>query len=207
MIVPIINEQEREKAVAKIARARDVATRVQIDIEDGMFVDRFTIFPSDLVDVEWGGLSPEYHLMVDDPTEWIEECVSSKAVKIIGQVERMGNQELFVSDVSTHGVMAGLGLELLTPLSALSKKVLDKVDTILLLSIPTGPSGSEIDERIYAKIRELRNIYAGTIFVDGGVNPETYRRVREAGADEAGSSSYLWQGELAEKLLEFEEKL
>jgi len=207
MIVPIINEHEREKAILKIELAKTVVSRVQIDIEDGMFVDRLTIFPSDLADVEWGQLAVEYHLMVDDPTEWIEECVRANAYKIIGQVERMGNQELFVEDVVRQGIMPGLALELFTPVSALDRKALEKVQTVLLLAIPTGPSGSKLDERIYEKIQALRKIYTGTIFVDGGINPETYKQVLRAGADEAGSSNYLWQGKLAERLLEFEDKL
>lgn len=196
MIVPIINEVEREVVIAKLDMVKKVTNRVQMDVEDGLFVDRLTTFPGDLIDYDFGELSVEYQLMVDDPTEWIEECIEGHAKKVIGQIERMGSQALFIEEVEQHeNVEAGLGLEYTTPVSAIELEALEKAKTILLLAVKTGPSGSKFEEGIIEKIKELRTKYKGTIFIDGGINPETYKKVREAGADEAGSSSYLWSGD------------
>lgn len=204
MIVPIVNEETEEGAKEKLERVKRVGGRVQIDVEDGLFVDRVTAGPRDLVDYDFGSLQVEYHLMVDDPTEWIGECVEASGKKIIGQVERMGSQEYFVAEVESRGrVEAGLALEYNTPLSAIEEEMLTRVKTILLLAIPTGSSGGELKKGIYTKIRRLRERYEGTIFVDGGMTPASYRQVMAAGASEAGSSSYLFSGKLEERLKEF----
>jgi ribulose-phosphate 3-epimerase len=117
----------------------------------------------------------------------------------------MGSQELFIEEVEVNpGVEAGLGVEYTTPISGIEVEVLGRVKTILLVSVPIGFNGGEYQKGIVEKVRNLREIYDGTIFVDGGMNPERYRQVKEAGATEAGASSYLWEGELEERLEEFE---
>lgn len=204
MIVPIVNETNVKEAKRKLEMVKAVSTRVQIDVVDGLFADRLTIGPKDLVEYDFEELSVEYQLMVDDPTEWIEECVEAKAKKIIGHIERMGSQELFIEEVERHvGVEAGLGLEYATPLSGIELEALSKVKTILLLSVETGFNEGEYKEGIVEKIGQLRERFDGTIFVDGGMTPERYRQVIEAGATEAGASSYLWQDEIQKRMKEF----
>jgi len=204
MIVPIINESRVKEVKRKLEMVRGVVERVQIDVADGLFTDHLTIGPKDLLDYDFGEMEVEYHLMVDDPTEWIGECVEAGAKRIIGQIERMGSQGLFVEEVESSGkVGAGLALEYTTPLEAIEREMLVKVKMILLLSIPTGPAGGVWQEGILKKISSLRERYQGEIFIDGGMNPQRYREVLAAGATTAGSSSYLWKDDWEKRLREF----
>jgi ribulose-phosphate 3-epimerase len=173
--------------------------RVHIDIGDGLFTELLTISPADLQEFDLGMMKVDIHLMVDDPTEWIEESVALKPVRLIAQIERMGSQRLFLDTVSSYGVEGGIALKIETPIEGIEEEVLGSCKTILLLAIPAGTTGSPFDKRVLPRIRELRKIYKGSILIDGAINKETYKRVMEAGATEAGANSAWWRREFDEK--------
>ncbi|EKD79986.1 MAG: hypothetical protein ACD_40C00229G0005 [uncultured bacterium] len=195
MITPIIMESDIEVVKEKVGMLRrQQEKRVHFDIGDGLFSELFTIAPADLQALDLGQMRIDFHLLVDDPAEWIEECVALGPKRIIGQIEHMGSKELFVETVAGYGGEAGLALKMETPIEAVGKDMLTRVKTILLLEIPPGTTGSPFDMRVLDKIRELRGKFGGNILVDGGVNPETYKLAIEAGANEAGANSTWWGG-------------
>ena len=116
--------------------------------------------------------------------------------RIIGQVERMGSQELFLKTIEGYEqkTVGGLALKVETPIEALDTDSLQLAKVVLLLSVPAGTSGSEFDKRVIEKIKELRAIYKGAILIDGGINKETEKLVIEAGATEVGANSNYWKG-------------
>ncbi len=137
----------------------------------------------------------DMHLLVDDPTEWIEECAALKPARLIGQIERMGSQVHFLEAVGGYGVNGGLALKIETPIEEIEPEALKMSAVVLLLAIPPGTTGAAFDERVITKIKELRMVYQGKILIDGGINKETFKRVLEAGADEAGANSAWWRGD------------
>ena len=184
MITPIIMESDIEVVREKVELLhKQQQTKVHFDIGDGLFCDLLTIAPADLQAVDLGQLKLDFHLLVDDPVEWIEECVALSPARVIGQIEHMGEQGVFVDAVGGYGV------------EAVEPGVLKRVKTILLLEIPPGTTGSPFDMRVLEKINKLKKIFHGNIVVDGGINPQTYKLVMEAGATEVGSNSSYWKGE------------
>lgn len=196
MITPIIMESDIEEVARKLSILREQKIgRVHIDIGDGLFSDLLSIAPADLQQFELTNFKMDMHLLVDDPTEWIEESVALKPQRLIAQIEHMGSQFAYLENVAGYGVEGGLALEIDTPIEELELECLEKVKTILLLVVPAGTSGSTFDERIISKIKALRDKYKGKILIDGAMNPETYRRVIAAGATEAGANSAWWRGD------------
>lgn len=195
MITPIIMESELEVVREKLALLRSQQQkRVHFDIGDGLFSDLFTIAPADLQELDLNQMQIDFHLLVDDPVEWIEECVALMPTRVIGQIEHMGRQSVFREAVEEYGVEAGLALKIETPITEIEEDVLQKIKTILLLEIPPGTTGSPFDMRVLDKIKELRQIFQRNIVVDGGINIETYQLAMEAGATEAGANSSWWKG-------------
>ncbi len=193
MITPIIMESEIEVVAKKLAILREKKVdKVHIDIGDGLFSDLLSVAPADLQAVDIRGFMVDLHLLVDDPTEYIEECVALSPKRLIAQVERMGSQVRFLESVNGYGVAGGLALKIETPIEEIEEQAMDMAQAIILLEIPPGTSGSQFDMRVLPKIRDLRKIYKGQIIVDGGINPETYKLVMQAGADEAGANSWYW---------------
>lgn len=198
MITPIIMESEIEEVGRKLAILREEKIdRVHIDIGDGLFSDLLSIAPSDLQQFDMTKLKTDIHLLVDDPTEWVEESVALKPQRLIAQIEHMGSQVAFVETVEGYGVEGGLALKIDTPIEEIEPEALVKAQTILLLAIPPGTTGSPFDVRVISKIKGLRDRYEGKILIDGGMNPETYKRVIEAGASEAGANSAYWRGDFS----------
>jgi ribulose-phosphate 3-epimerase len=199
MMTPIIMESEIDVVGEKLAALRQAGIgQVHIDVGDGLFSDMLSIAPADLQQFELTSFQIDFHLLVDDPMEWVEECVALSPKRIIGQVEHMGNQELFVDTVQGYGTQAGLALAIETPIEAIAPSLLSRVGTVLLMAVPVGTSGSVFDQRVLAKIAQLRAVYTGSILVDGGINPSTYSEVIAAGATEAGANSSWWRGEWGE---------
>lgn len=200
MMTPIIMESDLQVVEKKIASLLEMEEkRLHLDVGDGLFCELLTVTPIDLERFEIEEFELDVHLMVDDPTEWIGECSEIGAERVIGQIERMGNQELFLEEVERAEMVGGLALMLETPIESLSEDALEKAEVVLLLAVPVGTSGSEFDRRVIKKIEELRKCYKGKILVDGGINEETEKLVLEAGADETGANSYYWQEVLNEE--------
>jgi len=196
MITPIIMEVDIVEVERKLGLLTEQGQkRVHMDIGDGMFSEFYSIAPMDLLETNISKFETDIHLLVDDPTEYVEESVSIKPVRIIGQIERMGSQNVFLETVAGYGISGGLALKIETSFEEIEREVLGKCKTILLLAIPAGTTGSPFDPRVLDKIRKLRKIYQGSILIDGGINKETYKMITDAGASEAGADSAWWRGE------------
>lgn len=209
MIVPISLERKIEVVREQLATLRNYKIRrIHIDIIDGLYADNITVSPADLQELDFAGMELDLHLLVDDPVEWIPECVAIKPTRVIAQIEKMGNIEYFLQVMEEQqGVQTYLGVGIHTPLAELGRDVLKRIDGVLLMAIEPGFGGNPFLPEVLGKIRELRTIYQGEIFVDGGIKPATYRQVLEAGASEAGANSYLWQGDFMENYRAFEPRL
>jgi len=196
MITPIIMEEKIEEVENKLVQLRERGVgRVHFDLGDGLFSELLSITPADLELVELGKMKVDLHLLVDDPTEWIEECAMIKPTRMIAQIERMGSQAGFLERVEGYNVEGGIALKIETPIEEIEEEVLKSCRTILLLAIPAGTSGQRFETSIIAKIEKLREKYTGSILIDGGVTPEVYKQVLERGATEAGSNSSYWRGD------------
>lgn len=198
MITPIIMESDITVVGEKLAVLHERrAERVHVDIGDGLFSDLLTIAPADLQQFDLSGLEMDIHLMVDDPTEWIEESVALAPVRLIAQIERMGSQTAFLEAVQAYGgTKGGLALKIDTPIEEIETEALSECEVILLLAVPAGTAGSLFDTRVLPKIKELRSMYQGSIMIDGGINKETDKQVMEVGASESAANSSYWKGEL-----------
>jgi ribulose-phosphate 3-epimerase len=197
MITPIIMESDMDEVVRKFLQLQEIP-RVHFDIGDGLFSNLLSVSPADLQQLDLSGKKTDIHLLVDDPTEWIEESVALQPIRLIAQIEHMGSQTAFLQAVAAYGgVVGGLGLKIETPLEELEEQALAQCGVVLLLAIPPGTTGSPFDERVIPKIKELRNIYSGAILIDGGMTPTTYAQVMAAGATEAGANSAWWRGDFA----------
>ena len=73
---------------------------------------------------------------------------------------------------------------------------LDRIDLVLVMSVYPGKSGQTFIETTPSKIKELKeyiteNDLKTQISVDGGINDETGKLCKDAGADILVSASYI----------------
>lgn len=201
-VIPTIIEGTVEAVSGKLSRIEGLVKRVQIDVVDGLFADNLTVTPRDLKEVDFDELKIDVHLMVEDPTEWISECLMIKPDRVIGQVERMGSQWGFVEGLEENEVKAGLALNIHTPLESLETELLERVAVVLLMGYEAGEGGQALNEKVFNKIEELRERYEGLIQVDGGVKADNVRKLIAFGVDEVAVGTFLWSGDVEQRLKE-----
>ncbi|MEK7227382.1 MAG: hypothetical protein AAB641_00635 [Patescibacteria group bacterium] len=127
----------------------------------------------------WADISKSFeaHLMVESPEKIAGKWLERGAKRII--VHKVDESIIKCRD----GAEVGLGVEIDKPLEKFSP-FLDFVDFIHLMSIEEiGEQGHPFDERIFARIKEVKEKFPQLpISVDGGINLNNYKRLQEAGA-------------------------
>lgn len=175
----------------QLARVWAHAPRVQLDVMDGVYRSEKTIPPEMLNQIDtvvrW-----DIHLMVDSPEKWIARCVMGGADRVFGQVEMMKDKTAFIADAQAETLAVGLAYDIDTPLAGL-EEVINDLDAVLLMSVKAGGQAREFDDRVLAKIKEVRKMNKRIpIIIDGGLNEE---KMKECLAAE-------WAEEIAEDELD-----
>jgi ribulose-phosphate 3-epimerase len=200
MIIPAVLDNSTQAVREKVNKVKGLVKRVQVDVIDGVFADNLTVTPADLVDVDFRPLAVDFHLMVEDPESYVDECAllrgGSVGVRIVGQIERMGSQEKFITRGHEAGCQMGLAIDLYTPVSSIDQKLFTKLDCVLVMSVKAGFSGQHFVHTISKKIEKLiHSGYDGEIVDDGGEDPKHILLSKAAGATSFAVGSYLWQHE------------
>jgi ribulose-phosphate 3-epimerase len=162
---------------------------IQIDIVDGMFADNHTFTPQDLVDIDFGDLQIDFHLMTEEPMDYVwemeEHCQHLPIRSVFGQIEKMSYQESFLEEIKKQNWQAGLALNLFTPIESINSDSWDWMDAILLLGVEAGTSGQVQNPFLFEKIQAVQTIISKRepvkIFIDGGVNQKNIMQLQASG--------------------------
>jgi ribulose-phosphate 3-epimerase len=203
-IIPSILTNNFNDFKEKLSFCEGVVDRVQIDVVDGVFADNRTIDPSLIgnLDIE---INLDFHLMVKEPTSWVEKCANAGADRIIAQIEMMDSQIDFVGKVQSLGLGVGLAINLKTPVSKLNPVILTNLDMVLVMTVEAGFGGQKFHPEVLEKVSQLDEIRARDntpykICVDGGETKEVIDDTRMAGADEVIFGGRLFEGSLLDNI-------
>lgn len=180
-IIPTTNPQidflEVEKRLDQI---KNLSAWIQIDVTDGVLAKPAT-FPLELISrstLDFDHNIFDVHLMVKEPTNWINKCLFIEAARIIGQVEMMTDREKFVSSVKDHGLEAGLSFDIDTPVEDIPAET----DLILLMGRKMGFAPAPLDEKIYQKIKDAKK-FGKRVALDGGASLDNLEHLKDSGLD------------------------
>jgi ribulose-phosphate 3-epimerase len=174
---------------------------IHIDVSDGKFTPVETWNnPAELnskFEIRNSKLKMEVHLMVERPEKQITPWLEAGAKRIILHLEAIkkiseGELTKMIEKISEAGAEVMLATNPDTPAEELIP-YLDSIYQFQFLAVKPGFSGQEFDERIVEKVRFLRERSSDVVIeVDGGINVETAKLVRRAGADIIVSASYIF---------------
>ena len=162
------------------------ADYIHIDVMDGHFVPNITFGPAVVKAVRpYTDKIFDVHLMIEPVSLYIEPFVKAGADIITVHAEADKHLDRLLQQIKSFGIKAGVSLNPATPESVL-EYILDKVDLILVMTVNPGFGGQSFIPSQLEKIRKIKKMIQGRpveLEVDGGINPETAKLCKEAGAD------------------------
>ncbi len=173
---------------------------VHIDVMDGCFVPNLTFGAPVVKKIrKVTNLFFDCHLMVENPEKYIADFKAAGADQIVVHAEATKHLHRCIQQIKGEGMKAGVALNPATSLSAV-EEILPYVDMVLLMTVNPGFGGQSFITSMLPKIKRLRAMInaAGLdvdIQVDGGINAETSKLVREAGANILVAGSYVYGAE------------
>ncbi len=189
MIAPSLLSADFSKLKEEIAMLEEQGCKwLHLDIMDGRFVPNITFGPPVIAKIRpHSKMFFDTHLMIEEPERYISDFKKAGADLLSVQVETCVHLDRVLTQIREEGMMAGVVLNPSTPLSSI-EWVLDKVNLVLIMSVNPGFGGQAFIHSMVRKIMDLkkmiiRNNVDVLIEVDGGVNLQNARMIREAGAD------------------------
>ena len=178
---------------------------VHFDVMDNVFVPN-TSFNDDTFKKirEYTSLPFEIHLMVENPNNYINDYGNNKEDIIIIHYECFSEEKdllACINNIKLHHKV-GLSIKPNTPVEKI-KEYLKYLDYVLIMSVEPGFGGQKFMPSALEKIKELKSYqkdYHYVIEVDGGINDITSKLCNEAGVDILVSGSYLFKGNMKEKV-------
>jgi ribulose-phosphate 3-epimerase len=176
------------------------ADYIHVDVMDGQFVPNITLGPNVVSAIRPVTKLPlDVHLMIVQPENYIEAFAKAGADIITVHQESTPHIHRAIQMIKASGVKAGVVINPGTPLSAI-EYVLDLVDQVLIMTVNPGFGGQTFIESSLDKIAQLNEWketkgYTYDIEVDGGIEPNTAKRCKEAGANVFVAGSYIYNSE------------
>ncbi|HEU4929944.1 MAG TPA: ribulose-phosphate 3-epimerase [Candidatus Krumholzibacteria bacterium] len=161
---------------------------LHLDVMDGHFVNNITFGPVLVKAIDKLATVPlDTHLMIENPDHYIGPFLDAGADILTIHVEASHDVRRDLRAIRARGKKAGLSLNPDTLLSDV-EPYLEELDLLLVMSVVPGFGGQAFMDDVLpnvTKAAKLRDRLGLTfaIEIDGGVNPETASRAREAGAD------------------------
>ena len=174
---------------------------IHIDVMDGHFVPNLTIGTPVVRSLrKHTKLVIDSHLMIENPQRYVDDFIRAGSDIITVHAEAVPKLKLLIRKIQSYGVRAGVSVRPKTKASAIYG-VLDLVDLVLVMTVEPGFGGQSFMQDMIPKIKKIRLRYKGDIQVDGGLNAETGKKAKDAGANILVAGTYLFKAKDIKKAI------
>ncbi|EGI6812557.1 ribulose-phosphate 3-epimerase [Escherichia coli] len=159
---------------------------LHVDLMDGTYVSNIAFGPNQIAAMKKASsMIFDVHMMLANPERHIDDVINTGAEMISVHYESTPHVHYIIQKIKKAGRKAGVVLNPGTP-EYVIEYLLDDIDYILLMTINPGQPDQTFINKSLEKIRNAKKMISGRdiqIEVDGGVNLDNVKQVKEAGAD------------------------
>ncbi|CUA10976.1 ribulose-phosphate 3-epimerase [Escherichia coli] len=159
---------------------------LHVDLMDGTYVSNIAFGPNQIAAMKKASsMIFDVHMMLANPERHIDDVINTGAEMISVHYESTPHVHYIIQKIKKAGRKAGVVLNPGTPESVI-EYLLDDIDYILLMTINPGQPGQTFIHKSLEKIRNTKKMISGRdiqIEVDGGVNLDNVKQVKDVGAD------------------------
>lgn len=185
----------------EIKRVNDAKVEyLHIDIMDGHFVPNISFGPDIVKQMRTEtNVFFDVHLMITNPKEYLNSFVNAGSNSITYHYETNVNHLEMIELIHQARNKCGISIKPKTDPKEIIP-YLNKIDLVLVMSVEPGFGGQKFMQNALEKIKFLDNYRRINnlnyqIEVDGGINLETAKLVKEAGADIVVAGTYLFKSD------------
>lgn len=181
------------------------ADMFHLDVMDGHFVPNLTMGPDLVRAIRMSTKLPlEAHLMVERPDKYWRKFSEVGADIFLIHYESPCNLQNTFKEIESSGKRYGIVINPDTDFSTVERYI-PGAYIVLIMSVYPGFSGQSFIEMSLENVRKARefidrNKLDTKIEVDGGINNITGKKAVAAGADILVSASYIYGGDIAERI-------
>lgn len=161
---------------------------IHLDIMDGKFVPNITFGVPVIKSIRsYTQLPFDVHLMIEEPSRYIEDYVKAGADFITIHYEAERHVDRTINRIKELGAKAAIALNPGTPVSNI-KDLIPYLDMVLIMSVNPGFGGQKYIRYASNKIREVKQLSENynsnmLIEVDGGIDVSTISDAVNCGAN------------------------
>ncbi|MBU3208618.1 ribulose-phosphate 3-epimerase [Clostridium algidicarnis] len=188
-IAPSILSADFSKLGEHITRLdNSEADIIHIDVMDGRFVPNISFGMPIIKSIRpYTKKEFDVHLMIEEPSKYIEEFAKSGADIITVHYESEKHLDKTITHIKELGIKAAVALNPATPINVL-ESILKELDMVLIMSVNPGFGGQKYIKYCDEKIKDLKQMILKTgkdiaIEVDGGIDLTNIKDVSSSGAD------------------------
>ncbi len=171
---------------------------LHIDIMDGVFVPNISFgLPVTQAIAKHCTKVMDVHLMIVQPDQYISAFKEAGARILTVHYEACTHLHRTIQKIKAEGMKAGVALNPHTPVGVL-EDVLQDLDLVLVMSVNPGFGGQTFIPRTIEKVKTLKRMIleCGSqtlIEIDGGVNADNAKTLKDAGADVVVAGNFVFK--------------
>ena len=195
IIIPSINTDSFEEVKEKIKLVEPYVSWVHLDVADGTFTKNTTWHNASDLNFLETPLNIEVHLMISNVDRRINDWLIPKVKRIFFHLSASNDPDFVIEQCKKNNIEAGIAI---SPDESWTKAAhfKGKVNIFQILRVHPGPAGQKATEETFERIKEMRKFCPSCIIeVDGGMNMETAKKAREAGADIIVAANYIFSAQ------------
>jgi len=170
---------------------RGGADQIHLDVIDGHFAPNITFGPGTVKALRrLTDLKFDTHLMISEPEFYAQKFLDAGSDVITVHAEILDGEgfDRISTIVHQKGREIGLALKPATPLPAWAEERLDRISTLMVMTVNPGFSGQKMDMSVMPKLESIHRTvdkkgFTTDLEIDGGIEAENVHEVVKRGGN------------------------